>query len=330
MKSLHSLIITISLLMSASLWQDFNTVSAQTKESVKIYRFDKELFQLIESRSTQSEARIAEVYPEMLATLGKGVLNMQSPEMPGFFDKLVNFYSESTLNGLYKDAINSYNTIDDIEAELGNAFALIKADLPNIQLPTVYMHVSGLSQNILAGEQTLSISIDKYLGKEYPLYQNFFHEYQLRTMTKEQIAPDYIAGLIMSEYPFAGNENILLERMIYEGKIKYIQSRAFPNIPAHKLLCYEETGLEWCKNNEGPLWKSIISRKRLYTPDQTITSRYFSEAPSTFISDNAPSNIGTWIGWQIVEQYMKETNTSVEALMNNNAQEVLTKSKYKP
>jgi len=331
MKSLHSLIITISLLMPVSLCQDFNAASAQSEESsVRIHRFDKELFQLIESRSTQSETRIAEVHSKMLTTLGKGVLNMQSPEMPGFFDKLVNFYSEPTLNGLYKDAINSYSTIDDFETELGNAFTLIKTQLPSIQIPMVYMHVSGLSQNILVGEQTLSISIDKYLGKEYPLYQNFFHDYQLRTMTKEQVVPDYIAGLIMSEYPFSGNENVLLERMIYEGKIKYIQSRVLPNIPAHKLLCYEEADWTWCKNNEGPLWKSIITRKHLYSPDQTTTNRYFLAMPSTFIADNAPGNIGTWIGWQIVEQYMKETKTSIETLMNNNAQEILTKSKYKP
>ena len=78
-------------------------------------------------------------------------------------------------------------------------------------------------------------------------------------------------------------------------------------------------------------WRQIIERKQLYTPDRVTTSKYFLERPSSFISDGAPGNLGTWIGWRIVTRYMERTNVSVAELMNHNdAQDILTKSKYKP
>ena len=80
------------------------------------------------------------------------------------------------------------------------------------------MHVSGFNQNVLVGDSLLSLSIDKYMGKDYPLYQDFFYDSQKLKMQRGLVVPDYLAGWLMSEYPFAGKENVLLDRMIYEEK----------------------------------------------------------------------------------------------------------------
>ena len=94
---------------------------------------------------------------------------------------------------------------------------------------------------------------------------------------------------------------------------------------------YTEQAYNWCKDNEGTIWKAIIERKHLYTPDQLTTSQYFEDTPTIFPGNDAPGNIGTRIGWQIINQYIKETGSTPEALMqNNDAQEILTASKYKP
>ena len=123
----------------------------------------------------------------------------------------------------------------------------------------------------------------------------------------------------------------MMTRMIYEGKIKYLLSQALGVPDAAELMGYTEQAYNWCKDNEGTIWKAIIERKHLYTPDQLTTSQYFEDTPAIFPENDAPGNIGTWIGWQIINQYMKETGSTPEALMqNNDAQEILTASKYKP
>ena len=301
----------------------------QEVEPARISRFDKDLFRLIESNEPGIQGELLCDYPEMLEVLGKGIINMQKTEAPGFFDRLVKFYSEPTLKGLYRDAIALYDSVTDIEQGLGAGFAYLKEHLPFIPLPQhVYMHVSGLSQNVLVGEKELSISIDKYMGKDYPLYGRFFYDYQVEKMQRPLVVPDYLAGWLMSEYPFEGKETVLLERMAYEGKIKYLVSQAMPGLAPHVLMGYPEESLAWCRKNEGALWKAIIERKHLYTPDRMATGRYFEEAPSTFLAPGAPGSLGVWFGWNIVKKYMDETGATVEMLMKTgNAQDILAKSK---
>lgn len=302
-----------------------------TAEPIRIHRFDKALFQLIESDDTILRQPLLQEYPHMLDITGKAILNMQSPDQSGFFARLENYYSEPTLKKLYAEAIRLYDSVEDIEQELGNGFAYMQASFPDRQLPEIYMHVSGLNQNVLAGEDLLSISIDKYMGKEYPLYQDFFYENQRQKMQKSYIVPDYLSGWLMTEFPFEGNESVLLDRMVYEGKIKYLVPNALPQITPYDLLGYTKEEYDWCVENSKAIWKSIIERKHLYTPDIMVTTKYFEDTPSpSMIFPDAPGNLGIWIGWQIIIHYMKESNNSPERLMQlQDAQEILTVSKYK-
>ena len=200
-----------------------------------------------------------------------------------------------------------------------------------MQIPAVYMHVSGLQQNILVADSLLSVSIDKYLGSDYPLYKDFFHNYQLQKMTPEHIVPDYLKAWLLSEYPFNGNNSALLDRMIYEGKIKYVIQKALPQVLPEILWGYTSSEYQWCKKNEKIIWQTIIERNHLYTPDAATTAGYFADRPSDFISNDAPGNLGSWIGRQIVAKYMDRTKSSIEDLIkNNNYQEILRVSRYKP
>ncbi len=135
----------------------------------------------------------------------------------------------------------------------------------------------------------------------------------------------------MSEFPFTGRENVLLDRMIYEGKIRYVVSLLLPEAEEGRLLGYSPESAEWCARNEALVWTAIIERRHLYTPDAAATNLYFSPSPSLFISDNSPGNLGVWMGLQIVKGFAKETATTPAMIMNNtDAQDILSKSKYKP
>lgn len=299
--------------------------------AVKIHRFDKALFQWLENSDSLRLDSLKAGYAAMLEVLGKGVLNMQTPDTPGFEERITGFYAEPTLRGLYRDALRSYESVDDIEQALGEGLAYLQANFPLMQIPAVYMHVSGLNQNVLAGDSLLSLSIDKYMGADYGLYQDFFYEYQRRKMQRAQVAPDYLAGWLMSEYPFTGKESVLLDRMIYEGKIKYLVCDALSSLDEAGLMGYTPQELDWCRANEGMLWRQLVERKHLYTPDLSTTSRYFEDAPAEFLSSEAPGNLGTWVGWQIVNRFMEETGSTPEALMQaTDAADILTQSKYKP
>ncbi|MDR3194954.1 MAG: gliding motility protein GldB [Tannerella sp.] len=298
---------------------------------VRIHRFDRDLYQLLQTDTPEQQERIRAGYAPLLDVVGKSIFRTADTQSAAFFDRLLNYYAEPTLLRLYRDALKQYEHTEGIEQELGNSFHYLRTQFPDMQIPAVYMHVSGLQQNVIVADSLLSLSTDKYLGADYPLYRDFFPDYRRRRMEPEYIVPDCLTAWLLSEYPFRGDGRVLLERMIYEGKIKYILHRAYPGLIPEMWTGYTPAEYQWCRQNEKTLWNLLIERKHLYTPDAATTARYFSDAPSTFIADDAPGNLGVWIGWQIVTKYMNRTHVSPEQLMNgDNCQEILRKSRYKP
>jgi hypothetical protein len=66
--------------------------------------------------------------------------------------------------------------------------------------------------------------------------------------------------------------------------------------------------------------------------DQNIVQNYIGESPKTQeLGEDAPGNIGTFSGLQIVKKFMeKYPETSLSELMKMGVREIYEKSKYKP
>jgi hypothetical protein len=304
-------------------------------EVLHINRFDSVLLQWIDSDNPVILAQIKTQYPQMLEVLGKALFKTNPTDSSVFLENLINYFSEPTLHSLYKDAVNLYSTGSpgtiNITEELSYGFMRMKTLFPMLQIPDIYMHVSGLQQNIIVADNLLSCSIDKYMGYDYPLYEDFFYNYQRKSMIPERVAKDCLHVWLKSEYLYTGKDNVLLERMIYEGKIIYLLTQIGKNYTFQNIMSLTDDEYKWCRKYESTLWTTIIERKHLYTPDIATTSRYFQPAPATFISTEAPGDLGYFIGHQIVKKYMKQTkSTCKELMMNNDAQDILQKSKYKP
>jgi uncharacterized protein YjaZ len=136
---------------------------------------------------------------------------------------------------------------------------------------------------------------------------------------------------LKSEYLFQGKDNVLLDRMIYEGKMIYILTALYKNTTYKDIMNLTDKEFAWLQENESALWTTIIERKHLYTPDIVTTDKYFLPSPATFLSDKAPGNIGNFTGFRIVQSYMKKTKSSCQELMkNNDVSDILKKSRYKP
>jgi len=303
--------------------------------SILINRFDTVLFEWIESDDPEIVQQLINDYPSMLGLLGKSIFQTNETDSTVFFNRIKNYYSEPTLKSLYKDAITLYNTnspvTQQIEKELSNGFRRLQALFSNLQIPAVYMHVSGLQQNLIVADSLLSFSIDKYMGVDYPIYEDFFYDYQRKSMTPERVAIDGLYAWLSTEYPYQSQENTLLDKMIYEGKIIYILTQAGTDYSFQQIISMNEKEYQWCQKYESTLWKTLIERNHLYSKEAMVISGYFQPAPSTFVSADAPGNLGQFIGYRIISRYMKQTKSSCKDLMlHNNAQEILKKSKYKP
>ena len=68
------------------------------------------------------------------------------------------------------------------------------------------------------------------------------------------------------------------------------------------------------------------------TQEQDIIKNYIGASPKTAeFGDNAPGNLGSFAGWQIVKKFMdKNPETSLNKLMDMENRDIYSASKYKP
>ena len=89
-------------------------------------------------------------------------------------------------------------------------------------IPVVYSQISALDQSVIIGNNTIGISLDKYLGKGYPLYMRYYSQEQRKLMTREQIVPDCLSFYLLSLYPLKNHESrTQYERDLHMGKIMW-------------------------------------------------------------------------------------------------------------
>lgn len=296
----------------------------------KIHRIDTKLFNYLSKNGQDS---IFKVDTGFLNVLGEKVIHIGRTDSAGFYERMKKYFSEQTLLYLYQAEQEQFADIQTLTNEVAYGLDVFLKEFPNIKRPQVYMHVSGLNQSVIVTDEILSLSADKYLGADYPLYQRFFHDYQRQLMTPDRMAPDYLLGFMMANLPFEGKDDVLLDRMLYEGKLRYILSQLLPNRQVWEFVGYNEAQYSWCNNNREKIWKTILENQHLFTANYMITALYLKDAPHTSsLPSESPGRVGIWLGFQIITSYMKQNpDTGFRELTGlTDYQDLLTRSKYKP
>jgi hypothetical protein len=296
----------------------------------QIIRVDTELFNYLSANEPDG---ILKADTGFLNVWGEKVMGIGRSDSTGFDERLKKYFSEPTLMGLYRSEQEQFTDIQALTHEVAYGLAVFLQAFPDIKQPQVYLHVSGLNQNVVVTDEILSLSADKYLGADYPLYQRFFYDYQRQLMTPGRMAPDYLLGFMTANLPFDGKADVLLDRMLYEGKLRYILSQLLPNRQVEEYVGYSEDQYAWCSNNRKRIWKTILENQHLFTGNYLTTTQYLKEAPYTsFLPVESPGRVGVWLGYQIVDSYMKQNpDTGFHELMAlTDYQDFLKRSKYKP
>jgi len=92
--------------------------------------------------------------------------------------------------------------------------------------------------------------------------------------------------------------------------------------------------INWAENNEYNIWSFLIEKDFLFRTTNDLKSRFISFSPfSKFnldIDKDSPGGIGKWLGFKIVNSYMKNNNTSLNQLLKEDFYKIFKESKYKP
>lgn len=140
-------------------------------------------------------------YPMQTRALIEDVLKIGRVNDPEINSKFLKFYQDTVLQSLINEVEQQYANMDDINKGLTSAFGRLKEEVPEITVPKIYSQIGALDQSIVVGENIIGISLDKYLGKDYPLYLKYYPESQREQMVRSMIVPDCMAFYILSLFP---------------------------------------------------------------------------------------------------------------------------------
>ncbi len=165
-------------------------------------------------------------FPMETRTLIEDVLQIGEVNDPEINTKFLKFYQDTTLQSIIADAEAQYANMSDINEQLGKAFGKMHKIFPEVKMPIVYSQIGAFDQSIIIGDNAIGISLDKYLGADYPLYKKYYSPQQRATMSREYIVPDCLCFFLLSEFPMKDHDTrSQYERDMHMGKIMWVVNR---------------------------------------------------------------------------------------------------------
>lgn len=298
--------------------------------TIKIVRFDKVVDDFVRTGNVSFSQRLSTDYPTETRILVENMLHLGSVADVHIYDDLRVYFSDSNLVRLSADVRNRFASMARYEEQLNKAYRRLKKELPELEKPYVYTQVSAFNQSIVVNDTVVGISLDKYMGCDYPLYAKSYTPVQRATMHPDRIVPDLLSFYLMAQFPPRVKPENLLHAMIQIGKIQWGVAQAM-NTSVENVSGFPAASIKWFQMNEQACWKNLKEHKMLLTTDHNLYAAVVSlTAEKPYFKAEQSRGIGTWLGTQVVRNYMKKHPecTIHELLVEKSCEEVWRGSDY--
>lgn len=302
---------------------------------VEIVRFDSAQLAVHPDSVRQGIEQLYADYEEFMPMFVEGILRFPTEDTAYLCELYGNFLTDTMMGFAQTNALvqEKFANIDSLQKSINIAFSRLHYLYPEWEIPKVYLFVSGFNSSVMYYDNIMGVGVDMYLGSDYPYYNQVVYNYQKQTMRKECVVGDMMSMYIAYHVAYNSKYNRLLEQMIFRGKQMFLLSQLLPDEPAWEVIGYSKEQWDWCEQYERAIWNRIMEKRDLFKTESTIISSYLNEGPFTAeISQESPGRLGLWVGWQIVDSYMRNNEeVSVQELLSeSDAQKILEQSFYKP
>ena len=203
-------------------------------------------------------------------------------------------------------------------------------------LDAIFQTTLGKTGDVIT-QDALAVGLQLHLGNNASLYQSqvaqsLFPKYVSRKFEPAYIAVNCMKNIVDDIYPPRATDKTLLDLTIDKGKRLYVLDKLLPHVAETLKIGYTEAQLKGCYSNEGLIWSFLIQNNLIYNSDPLRIQSYVEEGPLTQeLGEGSPGNISLFLGWQIIKKYMENfPDTTIHALLQLDAKQILQDSKYKP
>jgi gliding motility-associated lipoprotein GldB len=308
---------------------------SEIKEEVTIVRFEKELFALPMQDTLSELKQLRNEYPEFFDLFTWKVIGVGGIEEEHFPEIMGDFFTDTLIVNVKSLTDEKFADFDETEEHLITAFKYYRYHFPDKDLPTIFTMISGFNQSVVTAENIIGIGLDKYLGEDCRYYRQLRNVplYKIKNMHPQKLVSDVVYAWGLTEFNDQGKATSVLDNIVHQGKLMYFADALLPEMHDSLKIGYTAGQLQWCRNNEPQMWNFLVEQEMLYSTKRMDILRFINDGPyTTGFPTESPARTGTWIGWQIVRQYMKkhEEVTMAELMKNTNYQQILNDSGYYP
>ena len=319
------------------------------KINLETKRFEQDFFAMDTMKVAESMKGILKKYPDFLPLFTANILglDLDSLLIPGnpqdhgvrlFIHDYMPMKDSSDL--LYK---NFSKETDAIKSGL----QFVKYYFPTYVIPTsVITFIGPINANFetsfgvqgdILTTKSLGIGLQLHLGKNFSYYKSAegleqYPAYLANNFDEAHIPINCMRNIVDDLFPEKSRGKPLIELMVDKGRRMYVLTRLLPYTPEYECINYTKEQMKASYQNEAVIWGFFMNNNLLNKTDDNIVQVYIGESPKTAeLGEDAPGNIGTFAGLQIVKKYMEMyPETSLSELMKLGDREIYEKSKYKP
>lgn len=319
------------------------------KVNIETRRFEQNFFAMDTNKVAESMKTILQKYPDFLPQFTGNILgldldsllvpnNPQAKAVRMFIHDYTPIKDSSDL--IFKNFTKETDAIKQ-------GMQFVKYYFPQYKLPeSIITFIGPINANFetsfgVQGDvittKSFGIGLILHLGKYFSFYRTpevleQYPDYISNNFDAAHIPINCMKNIVDDMFPDQSNGKALIEQMVIRGRRMYLLEKFLPYTPEFELLGYTKLQTKASYKNEAVIWNFFLNNDLLNKADPNIIKNYIGESPKTEeLGEDAPGNIGTFAGLQIVKRYMEKfPETSLSDLMKMNAREIYEKSKYKP
>jgi hypothetical protein len=183
-------------------WKYQSPDEAEKSGEIEVERFDRMEYLYLTTGDFSALQQMKTLYPSETRILIEDVLKLGRVDETDINTRFLLFFQDSTLQALMQGVDEQYKDFTDLNKELTDNFAQLTAKIPGLEVPRIYTQIGSLDQSIVVGDSMVGISLDKYLGADYPIYLKYgYTEKQRSTMTRKYIVPDCLSFYLLRHFP---------------------------------------------------------------------------------------------------------------------------------
>jgi hypothetical protein len=309
--------------------------------ALEINRFDQKLAAIDTNNAAVGVAGLEKDFAQFAPIYFEKIIGIKDPKdsVGKYHAEVRKFLADPSMRYMMDSIGKVYPNMDAEKREIEQGMRYLKHYFPNYSAPTkIYTMASAYNfAAVLPTQDAVAVGLDMFLGKDYTVYESLAESGQFPRFISRTFRRDYLVDrvfeLLIGDLTGEPNGTRLLDYMIHNGKKLYILDCLLPKTPDSIKLNYTTEQMKGLYANEDFTWGRILKQNLIYSTKFQDVQKLVMPAPNApIIAEEAPGAIGNFIGWRIVQQYMKRhPETTLEALLKmKDAQKLLDDSKYKP